>query len=387
MRTWLRVTLPSDWTVGVFILLYAVLEYLHWKFAGPGIPNAPQEFLIEMTAIFYAASRVFLFHPVFNSDYHKWLAAVPWTARKPLPAGPVHLVVQDVVLVGSLVAIAWLRHPEINLARLGINFLMMYELALAISFVFLARPWVTYAIIFGFGLIVLTWHMPLVALGVAGGLYVVSLAGLVRSLQDFENWDLSWLEEQPLFSMSQQKALDRLRKNILGWPFDSIRPRDVAASIPYRDGTMISLSFGWWAFVILQRIGPQIANAQPQFWQPFLFGMLGLPLAIARIGIYCWGYASPISFWGRVFTLRWIVPGYDLVVLAPLATLGSAVAGGELAYRFPAYISLIVPVTLILAGLCTFNLGPSLKRWRLTGNHRLSPAILMANKRAEVQQV
>jgi len=372
--------------VGVLILFYAVLELIHWKLFGGGGANVAEELLIETAAIVYAASRVFMFHPVFNADYHKWLAAVPWTARKPLPAGPVHLVLQDLVVVGSLFAIAWLRHPGINLPRLGVNFLMMYELALVISFVSLARPWFTYAIIFGFGLIVLTRDFPLAALAVAAALYVVSLAGLVRSLQDFENWDLSWLEEQPIFSLSQQKALDLLRKNILGWPFDCIRPRDVAGSIRYRDGTMISLLLGWWAFVILQRIGP-LPNAQPEGWRAFFFGFVSLPAAGIRASIYCWGYSSPISFWGRVFTLRWIVPGYDQVLLAPIALMGVALAGGELASRFPQSVPLIVPATMTAVGLCAFNLGPSLKRWRLTGNHRLSPAFLMAKKQAEVQQV
>lgn len=386
MRTWLRVTLPCDWAAGVFILFYAVFELIHQKWIGGGVPNVAQEFLIEATTCLYAASRVFMFHPVFNADYHKWLAAVPWMARKPLPAGPVHLVLQDIVLLGCLVAIAWLRHPRINLPHLGMNFLMTYELALAISFVCLARPWFTYAIIFGFGLIVLIWHFPFAALGVAGFLYVVALAGLVRSLHDFENWDLGWLEDQPILAMSQQKALDKLRKNILGWPFDYIRPRDVAEPIKYRDGTMISLLIGWWAFVILHRIGP-LPNAQPEGLLAFMLGFVGFPAAGIRTSIYCWGYASPISFWGRVFTLRWIVPGYDQVALAPLAALGGALAGGELAGRFPAFIPLIIPAAMTLVGLCAFNLGPSLVRWRLTGNHRLSPAMLMAKKQSEVQQV
>ena len=30
MRTWLRVTLPCDWTAGVFVLFYAALEMIHW---------------------------------------------------------------------------------------------------------------------------------------------------------------------------------------------------------------------------------------------------------------------------------------------------------------------------------------------------------------------
>jgi hypothetical protein len=182
--------------------------------------------------------------------------------------------------------------------------------------------------------------------------------------------------------MSQQKALDLLRQNVLGWPFDHIRPRDVARSISYRDGTMLSLLIGWWLLVAIQRIA---LLQQPQTWH-FGFSLAFIPL-MSRLQTYCLGYASPISLWGRILTLRWIIPGHDQVFLAPMAIVVVAGCGEVLVLQFPAFVPYIAPAGVTLIFLCAFNLGPSLKRWRLTGNHRLVPASLMARQQSEVQQV
>jgi hypothetical protein len=384
MRQWLRVTLPVGWAVGVFVLLYVGHESFYLYFVGPQADQRASDFLIEASAIVYGASRAFGFHPVFNPEYYKWLNATPWTNRKPLPAGPVHLVIQDVVVLAILAGMAWLRHPAVDSPLLVTKFLMSYEFGLCISFRILARTWSAYAIAFGFGLVVLVWPWPLVALAVAAALYVVSLAGMIRSFDDFGNWDLSHIEGSQFMTLSHQKAVDRMRQNILGWPFDCIRPTDVAASVSYINGTMLSLLFGWWSFVMLARM-PELPR--PEVWGPLMAAYLSILVIFGRLAIYCWGYAPPISIWGRIFTLRWIVPGYDHVFLAPLAILAAVGTSHYWIEQFPAFTTRIVPGTVVMIWLCAFNLGPSLKRWRLTGNHRLSPAMLMAKKQSEVQQV
>src|SRR5260370_36375170 len=102
-----------------------------------------------------------------------------------------------------------------------------------------------------------------------------------------------------------------MRRNVLGWPFDNIRPRDVAASISYRDALMLSLLAGWWMFVILERIDPQA-----RFGGNFVLVVICQFAVAGRIGTYCWGYAPPISLCGPGFTLRWIIPRHGYVLLA-----------------------------------------------------------------------
>src|SRR4051794_15101064 len=55
----------------------------------------------------YALFRVLRFHPKCNQAYAAWLKLSPWTARKPLPLGPIHLVWQDAAVVGVLTLIGW----------------------------------------------------------------------------------------------------------------------------------------------------------------------------------------------------------------------------------------------------------------------------------------
>jgi hypothetical protein len=104
---------------------------------------------------------------------------------------------------------------------------------------------------------------------------------------------------------------------------------------------------------------------------PIICTFLMLPSIGGRLLIYLNGYAPPISFRGRIVTGRWIIPGYDQVFVAPLLAL---IAGSWLpkvlinrgfGFVEANTISLIWVYFLILI------LGPSLKTWRLTGNHRI----------------
>jgi hypothetical protein len=347
----------------------------------PAADHPVGELLVHLATILYAIHRVVSFHPALNTEYRNWLKTTPWTSRYPLPVGPVQLVAQDVLVIGALAALAWARHPEISPPHLILRFLFVYELLLAFTFCVLHMVWFAYAIVFGLGLIVLFWPTPQIALAVAAAFYLVAFVGLRRALDNFESWELDWISEQTTLVMGQD-ALDRVRKNILGWPFDIIRPRDVAVSIAYRDGLMLSLLLGWWMYVILQRVNPQA-----RFGANFILVFIAQFAVAGRIGTYCWGYAPPISLWGRIFTLRWIIPGYDYVFLAPLLAAGVTGAGISVQTLWKAPVEFAAPATLALLFIVTLTSAPTLDRWRLTGKHRLSPAVLMANKKAEVTQV
>jgi hypothetical protein len=385
MKRWLRVTLPHDGYVMTFMLLYVLVEAavpLLSRFAW-GIPldHPAGWLLIQGATMLYAVHRAVTFHPVFHTDYRKWLRTTPWTSRYPLPVGPIQLVVQDGLVLAALAGLAWARHPAVSWPHLILKFLFIYELALAGTFCLLHMAWFAYALGFGLGLIALFWPSPQVAIPVAAAVYLVAYAGLRRALNNFENWHLEWMEEQTTFVVTQE-GIDRMRRNVLGWPFDNIRPREVAASISYRDGIMVSLLLGWWMFVILQHVDPRARIAGN-----FFLGFICQFAVGGRIGTYCWGYAPPINLWGRIFTLRWIIPRYDYVFIAPLLAIAVTAAGISVQPLWHVPVEIGAPLTLALLFIVTLTSAPTLTRWRLTGNHRLAPAILMANKKAEVTQV
>jgi hypothetical protein len=387
MKSWLRVTLPQDGFVAGLLLSYVLVEVvfplLTQMMWGVAVDHPIGELIVRFATFVYAAHRVLSFHPAFRPDYRQWLETTPWTSRHPLPVGPIHLVAQDVLVLAVLAGAAWARHPRVSPAHLILMFLVVYEFVLMMSFALLRMPWFAYTIGFGLGLVALLWQTPRPALGVAAAVYSISYAGLRRALERFERWDLSWMNEQPLFSMSQEKAVDRMRQNVLGWPFDIIRPRDVAASITYREGIMLSVLAGWWCFVALQKVDPLAARIVGNMAVGFAcqFAVIG------RVATYCWGYAPPIGLWGRIFTLRWIIPGYDYVFIPPLLALSICGVGISAQTLFNVPVEIAAPLTLTLVFVITLTSAPTLLYWRLTGNHRLSPGTLMANKRAEVTQV
>jgi hypothetical protein len=91
-----------------------------------------------------------------------------------------------------------------------------------------------------------------------------------------------------------------------------------------------------------------------------------------RIGVYMVNYWPPISFVARILTLRWIIPGYDRIFVAPWIAL---------------LVGVMLPVALSAAGLephiaapvsascvlwLVLSLGPTLESWRFTGSFRLA---------------
>src|SRR5262245_32056558 len=127
MKRWLRVTLPHDGYVLAFLLLYVLVEAaipVWQRFVwGAPVDNWMGELLIQVATIVYAFHRVLAFHPAINTEYRTWLRTTPWTNRYPLPVGPIHLVLQDVLVLAALAGLAWARHPTISWPHVILKFL------------------------------------------------------------------------------------------------------------------------------------------------------------------------------------------------------------------------------------------------------------------------
>src|SRR5437867_2383985 len=117
MRLWLRRVWPSWFSLFSMLVAYAAFlgfeAYVEWVM---GIPFQALQtpFHISLTVLWlaagaYGAYRVFAFHP-YDKSYGSWLATTPWSNRKPLPLGPVHLAIQDVLMVGLVLVLAWFPH-------------------------------------------------------------------------------------------------------------------------------------------------------------------------------------------------------------------------------------------------------------------------------------
>jgi hypothetical protein len=372
MVRWLRVVIPGG-PVAVVAVIWGVLEGF-WRAAEAvgGQPGRldPRASLVvfEFFAAIYGMYRALAFHPVANPRYRAWLAATPWTSRKPLPAGPPHLVAQDVVLVGLALALGWWTAGPKALA-VPLLFLAGYLVPLALELAGTGEGLYAYAVGFGLGLVVrLLPDLPL-ALAAAAATYLVAYAGLRQSLRNFP-WERPDAPPKPAVR-DIQVGVDPL-----GWPFARLGPKFAdGRPMSLRNALLTSLLVGWWFHALA---------ALP--WDPgdrasLLFAGVCLAAGLAplfRLIAYLPGYAPPISLLGRLATGRWLIPGYDQVFVAPLlaAWIGFSLPWFLVSAGLDSLVAM--PLTLGLTLFVVLAMGPDRKTWRLTGHHRIVPAGLQA---------
>jgi hypothetical protein len=103
---------------------------------------------------------------------------------------------------------------------------------------------------------------------------------------------------------------------------------------------------------------------------------------LCRFLVYAQGCRPPISFWGRIRTLRLIVPHYDQIFVGPLCSIlaGPCVLSLLWNTRIPREIAFSAGAgATVLFALVS---PPRLKHWRLTGHHRLAPTFQEAQAAA-----
>ncbi len=372
IRAWVR---PA-WFIPAMFACCLMLEapYAWWSWwkqvaLGPEILRLRDSMMLILCGVF-GVLRANSLHPLAWPSYGSWLARTPWHMPKPLPLGPIHLTPRDGVLLGIVMLL--LHDANVSVLRVPLVFLMVYLAAQCGTLATTGCKAHAYAVMFGLGLAVRFWFDPTTALCLAALVYPLAYAGLRRSLYGFP-WAKPWLmsisEPEPsLATLDKHLKLDLSVR--LGWPFDTIRPKLRTRGISIVDGTMVSLLVGWWLYCMT-------ANPMPQETRSFILGFAvwaTFGLTAGRVMLYCQNYRPPINLWGRIFTLRWIIPGYDKVFAAPI--LAVLLCGPTAAFLGAAWgpdkhiggaCMVAVIVFVLLVG------GPTLEEWRHTGNHRIVP--------------
>jgi hypothetical protein len=155
----------------------------------------------------------------------------------------------------------------------------------------------------------------------------------------------------------------------LGWPFDVLAPAFVPLP-PLWESIVGPLVAGWWAFAILSNTPTE---ARPLLGRGFSWLMLAALIFVWPHHLGVLSHRPPINFIGRLLTLRWIIPRYDLIVLLPvlLALITCFVLRGYLLnFLVPLIVEPIVASTLILILSLFFRIRD---HWRLTCPARLTP--------------
>ena len=137
---------------------HAFLLFLEWSAGLPLFSDFDRKVTIGFAALFataYTVYRLAAFHPALRpGGYYKWLSGTPWTSAKPLPLGPIHLVWQDVLLVGIVVGVFWPR-LQVDTLRAVQVFLGFYLVGLGIVHGVTGQRLWAYCVGFGVGCMVL----------------------------------------------------------------------------------------------------------------------------------------------------------------------------------------------------------------------------------------
>jgi hypothetical protein len=374
---WLRVVWPPWFSLVLAVIIMAgfqaIFLWLEWITREPFFSmhdlDAKRVWmaLLVLYGAAYALYRVIAFHPALRPEYHTWLSATPWTSQRPLPLGPVHLVLQDVILVAIACVLGWPR-LQWDALVLVVGFLMTYLVALgALHAATGARGW-AYAIGFGIGLMMLYVRDPLVVVGAAAMTYGFAYLGLRAALAGFP-----WEQHNFGAHLKKYQGPPAARNSGLGWPFDHMSPCTKKVSgIALRDALLLGGLAGWWFFAISYQLRYTVGAVGGRY--TVLCGAIAVAV-VGRIMVYCVCYVPPINLAGRLAHGRLIIPGYDQVFVAPLLTI----LVGLVAWLVPAVTGvdslLVTPLAFALVWWVILGMGPSLRTWRLSGNHRISPGI------------
>jgi hypothetical protein len=240
--------------------------------------------------------------------------------------------------------------------------------------------WGAYIYGYGFGAVIwLEYRSPPAALGVAFSLYVLTRLLMQRALSDFpweeisEKWQKSLTKARQGFNQDQRQRSDHLS---LGWPFDYLHPRrETEMSTGHKVLTIVLVSWCLWAIFS----GPQ--GVQVALATSGLIVMVGIFCCVIRMKSYLWSHGPPISFWGRLFTFRWIIPSFD-VAFAPIAAVPLTFLAAYIMFidwQLPA--NRAVPLATGLFLHIVYVTCPRLERWRLTSKAQLRTWALPPNAR------
>ncbi len=364
MIRWMRRVLPSAGWLGLFWFCYVVawLPELLARYYDLPLPRSyalPRFHFLLGACVAYGGYRVLAFHPLspLRPGYLPWLRTTPWSDRLALPLGPVHLVWQDVVVLLALLLLG-AENPHSSPPLYVLAFLIPYLLGLAGSLIVACACRQIFAILFGLGLVVRLWENSWAAAGVAVLFYGVALLALRRHL---------YASVHP--SEPGRWPPERTRPR-LPWPYPMLSAFKTTTTGSAENALLASALMGWLSYVLVFLIGPD-PESKLEIAAPVWVGVALLGPWL-RLLVYRLGHAPPISLWGRIRTGRWIIPGYDQILVTPLVALSAGlILSGALGLGgVPVELGLAVTVFVVL--LILLLGGPTFERWHLTGHHRLS---------------
>jgi hypothetical protein len=367
MIRWFRKAIPDDWWLRIVAVIYlAPFFFNRWDGELGRIVLAIHWQLMVLCVTIYGCGRVATSHPVFRAGYRNWLRATPWTSKRPLPFGPIHLALQDLVVLGCWMLLEWRIFSEALAWRFLCLFLASYVAALGVALFATAERACGYLVGFGLGFVAYLWSDPAVATIAAVVAYAIGQVGLRFSLARFPWEENLWKAKSEILVTG---GLARIRDVNLSWPLTYLAPRapGLDAGIRLADALAVSGLVGW----LWIAIGIHFPAAPETPFDPRLALAIVVGTAGIRLLVYTINHRPPVSLLGRLAAGRLKIPRHDKVYVAPLLALAVGAGLCYLQIRFDLN-RLLTGASILASGLAiVLGMGPSLYDWWLTGNHSI----------------
>ncbi len=384
----IRRTLPHPWLLWTLGFVYVVLMLFdHWhdqmqhviELGDPLGPGLFRAYFAVICCGAYGFHRAWRTFPLNNASYFHWLSTTPWHVGRERPIGPLfqRLYWADAIVPCVFLLGEWFN-PVSSPAWIVSSLLIGYLLACVRIFcscqkhlVTSAGIWYAYGLVFGFGMVFLCRSYEAVVVIVLVASYWLGQRGLRSVLSEFP-WTALVTQVSRQVKLHYSWGLRRL-----GWgpewvqlsraktAFQELGPCEIVGDTS-RESFATSGMIGWWAFVLTYGTSKHLATAFIVLTALFLLGM-----ALLRYVAFCRTYRPPIDSWGRIRTFRLIIPGYDVINIAPVIAVSCACLAMWCGWWLNVSPPLVVSLASIAGSYMILEGKPSFLKWRLTGHHRV----------------
>jgi len=333
----------------------ARLVLRHYRLPDDLIPRQPMHVLeaaVMSFACFCLAASVPARHPMGVAAYARWLTTTPWRPGAPLPLGSPLPGWREALFL-AIITCGCALYCGRCAAWPVTSFAVGY--AVVAVGMYRATPW-PFPPAVVFLLATLTRAFPSLPAMVAVALATLAVAfwGIRVSLDHYP-----WGLDEP-----------KIREPALGPVFSRLGPAPVKDGVTWRTGLTAAVLVGWILYCVLARF-EELALPDSFAGALAFAAIIGVLLSLIRFGIYCGGHWSPLSLRGRIATGRLIIPGYDYVLLAPLAAAVMAPALPALLHRAGASPAAAFGLSASAFLIVLLLARPTLSEWKLTGHHRM----------------
>lgn len=371
-RMWIRVVLPFEWAV----LVWVGMQTLLYGVVAVGLLTGNSQLTADlwdsvsvvsgMTAGMYGVFRTWYFHPIENLAYGEWLQKTPWSLIDPLPLGPLNFVWQDAVILFAMGLLS--PTPIVTLGVVLTFFVGGYCVSQAIFASFRREPVGAYGffILLGVGIIGMMRLEVIVPIAIA--MCIVAHISNRLLLHRFHEIDLA----ESTVTQAMSSLLFVLAPPDEGWPAGFLCRDGKKKIVTQIHAIGIALIASWLTYAMMWHFPIDPDNA----WERTVSCAVGLSIYVIlpRLYLYCWNYRPPMSILGRIATGKWFILGYDKVFVFAIVILAGWFAGYQLAQMgYDVRFSLALATGLVVWG--TLGVGPALREWSMTGDHRIVPGL------------